>query len=451
MYELTQLMASLRRRRRQAIILFLILTIVGVTTVLLFPLGYAISSQVLIKRADTMATSTTYPQIDALLAWNRDTAIETYIAMALRPTIAQHVIDQLGLRTSVKNFLKWHLVVTPVTHADVINIQVTWRDPNIAADAANAFAREFVAEQRMITVSQASEAAASLSIALQKAQADLSKTERALTLFESRNELADASTQTTSILAAISDVESKERFVAAERVQAQGQLSSMSAQIGSTPTTVDAATVISSSPTNDQIQQQLSQQRLSLQILRQQFTERYPEVIATERQIASLESALSKTPSTKVTSRNLQPNPLSASLVSQAATLQAQVVGDTAQLSLLHSQEATLRDQLRLFPADVIELTALQRQAKSDETIYDFLQTNYFNALVAKSMAVSDLSVVQDADPSLAKVRPPRVLSIGAIIVVAFLITVAVILLLEWLAVWSMSRTKLANPAFHSD
>lgn len=350
MYELTQLLASLRRRRHQAIVLFLVLLVLGSAAVLLFPLGYAISSQVLIKRPDTMNTSSNYPQIDALLSSNRDTAIETYIAMALRPTIPRAVIEQLGLKISVKNFLKWHLVVTPVTHADIINIQVTWRDPNVAAAAANAFAREFVAEQRTLAASQASEAAASLSVALQKAKADLSNGERAVTLFESRHEIADASTQTAAILAAISDIQAKERNLEGQRSQEEGQLSSLSAQIGTVPATIDAATVIGASPTSDQLEQQLSQQRVALRLLRAQFTERYPEVIATERQIASLQATLAKTPGTRVTSRNVEPNPLSASLVSQAATLQSQVIGDHAQLSLLRTQETTLQDQLRLFP-----------------------------------------------------------------------------------------------------
>lgn len=450
MYELTQLLASLRRRRRQAIVLFLVLLVLGSVAVLLFPLGYAISSQVLIKRPDTMNTSSNYPQIDALLSSNRDTAIETYIAMALRPTIPRAVIDQLGLKISVKNFLKWHLVVTPVTHADIINIQVTWHDPNVAAAAANAFAREFVAEQRTLAASQASEAAASLSVALQKAKADLSNGERALTLFESRHEISDASTQTAAILAAISDIQAKERNLEGQRSQEEGQLSSLSAQIGTVPATIDAATVIGASPTSDQLEQQLSQQRVALRLLRAQFTERYPEVIATERQIAGLEATLAKTPGTRVTSRNVEPNPLSTSLVSQAATLQSQVIGDHAQLSLLRTQETTLQDQLRMFPRDVTQLQALQRQAKSAEQIYDVLQENYFNAVVAKSMAVSDLSVVADADPALAKVRPPRVLSLLAIAIVALLVTLATIALLEWYALWSVSRAKRTR-LLHSD
>ncbi len=442
MYELTHLIASIRRRRGQALTLFVVLLVLGAALVLLWPASYASSSQVLIKRPDTVAQSTTYPQIDALLTWSRGTNMETYIAMALRPAISQHVIDQLGLKTTVVKFLRSNLVVTPVTNSDIIDITVNWRSPSVAAAAANAFAGEFVAEQRTLAASQASEAAASLSIALRKAQLDLSDAERALTLFESRHELADANAQTTSILAAISDVQSKERVAEAERVQAQGQLSSLVGTIGDAPSKINAGTVVSRSSARDQIEQQLSQQQIQLGLLQQQFTDKYPEVVSTQKQIASLNAALAKTPVTELTSRNVEPNPLSAALANQAATLRSQITGSLGELGVLRSQEAALRDQVRDFPAQATDLLALQRQAKSAEDIYNALQTNYFTAVVAKSMAVSDLSVIQEADPTLAKVRPPRPLLLIAVAVIALFVTLAIVALLEWFAVSTLSPSE---------
>ena len=422
--------------------MFLGILIVGSAAVLLFPRSYVVSSHVLIKRPDTLLQSTTYPQVDALLSSNRDTAIETYVAMALQPAISQHVMQELGLRMTLKKFLKWNLVVTPVTHSDIINIQVSLRDANLSAAAANGIAKEFVSRQRELAASQAAEAAASLSIALQKARGELSAAERALELFETRHEIADATTQTTSILGAISDVESKERAVEDDRIQAQGQLSALTGQIAAAPAKIDATTVIGAAPLTDQLEQQLAQQRIQLAILRRQFTDQYPDVVSTESQIAGLEAALAKAPQTRVTSQNIEPNPLTSSLVSQAGTLRAQVNGNIAQLNSLRSQELALKSQLRMFPADMAELSILQRQEKSAETIFNALQTNYFNAVVAKNMAVSDLSVVQEADPALAKVRPPLVLSLIAIAVVALLGTVGIIALLDWYARSSVALSE---------
>jgi uncharacterized protein involved in exopolysaccharide biosynthesis len=179
-----------------------------------------------------------------------------------------------------------------------------------------------------------------------------------------------------------------------------------------------------------------------LTLLRRQFTERYPDVIATEKQIASLKAALARAPRTKVTGRNVEPNPLTASLTSQAATLQSQINGYLAQLGVLHSQEAALSGQLQVYPQNMSELSTLQRKAKSAETIYDAIQTNYFNAVVAKNMAVSDLTIVQLADPTLATVRPPRLPALLAVVAVALLATIGLVFLLDWYAVGSMSLSE---------
>jgi uncharacterized protein involved in exopolysaccharide biosynthesis len=394
---------------------------------MLVPHTYATSSQVLIKRPDTALQSTTYPEIDALLEWNRDTAMETYIALARQPAIAERVIHQLGLKTTVGQLLTKNVTISPLTKSDVINIAVDWPNAQGSAAIANAFGQAFIERQRVLAASQASEAAGSLSVARDKAQADLANADRALTLFGSRHGLTGAIAQTTSLLSAIADVQTKEREVQDDRVQAQGQLSSIAGQLSRLPPTVDASKQISSSPVADQIEQQLAQQQLELAQLRREFTKDYPEVVATENRIASLQSELAHLSATEVTSRNVQPDPLNGTLTSQAAALQSRIAGDVAQLQQLKSQESLLLNH----PEDISQLSNLQRQAKAAESVYDALQSNYFNAVVAKSMAVSDLSIIQLADPSLATARPQRLLSLFVVSVVAFLATVAIVFVLD--------------------
>jgi uncharacterized protein involved in exopolysaccharide biosynthesis len=447
MYELSLILASIRRRRRLAVALFLFFVVAGAGAVMLLPRTYSTTSQVLIKRPDTTLQATTYPQIDALLAWRRDTAIETYVALARQPAIAATVIRQLDLKTTARELLDRNVTVTPLTTAsgadsDIMSISVDWHNAADSASIANAFVNSFIAQQRVLAASQASEAAASLSRALSKAQGDLSAANRALTLFESRHELADASTQTTSLLSSITEVQSKIRTIEADRMQAQGQLSSLGTVLSTAARTVDANTLIGSSPVADQIQEQLAQQRVQLRLLRQQFTDKYPDVVATEKAIASLEAALKTVPSTKLTSRSEEPNPLKAGLTTQATNLQAQIAGDSAQLGLLRSQEASLLSQLRFYPEDIAELSDLQRQAKAAESIYDALQSNYFNAVVAKSMAVSDLTVLQAADPAFASARPPRLPALLTVVVVAFFAAVAIVALLDWYAVGAVHLSE---------
>jgi len=56
-------------------------------------------------------------------------------------------------------------------------------------------------------------------------------------------------------------------------------------------------------------------------------------------------------------------------------------------------------------------------------------------------MAVSDLSIVQRASPELVEVRPSLVLAIAIMLVMAALVTIAIIVLLDW-----RRRTRIALP-----
>lgn len=433
MYDLARLVSLLRKRWKAATLLFGILAAAGIVAALLYPRTYVATSQVLVQQPAKEGDSTaTYPQIAELLAWNPDTTIETYVALALQPDVAAHVVRRLHLRVDPNRLLARYLNVAPLTNSNVIAVSAYWRDPRVASAIANAVATEFVDRQRKLAASQAAQAADSLAIALARAQADLSSAENALTSFESTSGVADATGQTGAIIAAIGDIQSKTRGAELDRSQAQGQLRSVGTQIAATKQTVEQSRTIDNAPVADEIDKELSEERVQLSQLEQQFTGKYPDVIAARRQIASLEAAMAKAPRTRVASTTVALNPVGTTLDGQAATLEAQIAGQTSELRTLHAQEDGLESQLRAFPGLVSRLSSLQRRAKSAETIYDSLQSSYFNAIVAKNMAVSDLSIVQRASPELAEVRPSLVLAIAIMLVIAALVTIAAIVLLDW-------------------
>lgn len=432
MYDLARLLGILRRRWKSAALLFAVLLCFGIAAALLFPRSYVASSQVLIEQPSRASSAATYPQIAETLAWDPDTTVETYVALALQPDVARRVVSRLHLRVDPKRLMSRYVTVAPLTNSNIIAVNAYWKDPRTAAAIANAVALEFVDRQRKLAASQAAQAAGSLAIALQRAQSDLSAAESGLTDFESHNGVADANGQTTAIITALDDIQSKTRTAELDRAQAQGQLLSVGSQAATIRQTVEQSKTIDTAPVAEEIDKELSEQRVALAQLEQQFTGKYPDVIAAKHQIAGLEAALAKTPRTRVASTTVALNPVGTSLNGQAATLEAQIAGDTSELKTLHAQEESLEAELRAFPGLVSQLGTLQRRAKSAESIYDALQSSYFNAIVAKSMAVANLNVVQQASPELAEVRPSLVLTLALMALVAFLITVAAVALLDW-------------------
>ncbi len=434
MLEFAALIRLLQRRWRLMGLIFLVLLFVGTIAVLIMPRTYQSTSLILIKRADGNLASSNYPQIDALLAWNRETTVETYVALAMQPPIADAVRRDLRLRSSAADLLLHDVAVMPLTNSDIVQYVAQWRTRDGSAALANAFAREFVRRQRELAASQASEATQSLGVALDAAKLDLTAADRRLVEFESQRALSNGDVQTTNILAAISDTESKIRAAQISRAQADAEASRLSGLLRETPTTVSSQKTVGVSPTNDQLQSLLTAQQVRLRLLRRQFSDDYPDVVDAKNQIATLTTALRSTPQRRVDSLTFAANPLSPQLEGQLAGFRTESAGDGAQMEQLQRQETALYLSLRQAPSGVSELSNLQRQVKSDEAIYDALQDNYFKAVVAKNMAVSDLAVVSWADPAMADVRPRRSAAIAVIALVSLLIAFA--------SVWAMDRLR---------
>src|SRR5689334_19958397 len=139
MYDLARLLLLLRKRWKAAALLFGILAAVGIAAALLYPRTYVASSQILVQQAAKEGDSaSTYPQIAELLAWNPNTTIETYVALALQPDVAAHVVRRLHLHVDPNRLLARYLTVAPLTNSNVIVVSAYWRDPRVASAIANA-------------------------------------------------------------------------------------------------------------------------------------------------------------------------------------------------------------------------------------------------------------------------------------------------------------------------
>ncbi|MGA8574538.1 MAG: hypothetical protein WB609_02480 [Candidatus Cybelea sp.] len=376
-----------------------------------------------------MQQASQYPQIDALLASNRETTIETYAALAQRPDVYEQVIRKLHLGVSLWNFSQI-VTVTPLTNTSILQYQVDWSNPRASVEIANELARAFITQERALAESEASDAAESLASALGRAGANLSLAQNELNEFESRHALADPLAETAGTLAAIADVQSKMREASAEQAQDQGQLSSLFEQIARLPATSGTQT-FGAEPDRDPIQEQLAAQQVRLKQLQLQFTPDYPDIIDARHQIASLESQLRSNPPARTFSSTVAANPTTEQLRAQAATLQAQLAGRQHQLATLEAERLVLNRQLREAPASLSALADLQRRVKADQTIYDALQTSYFNAAVSANMSASELTIVALADPTLAEVRPRLSVSALVLAVVLFLCVLGLVGILD--------------------
>jgi polysaccharide biosynthesis transport protein len=352
-----------------------------------------------------VSSDTEVPVLNALLIATGMQSTETYVELFQEIPVAQQVIAQLGLKATPRDLLS-KVDVKPVINTPIIALSVTWRDPTISAQIANAFGNVVVDRQRQLVAAQANNAITFLNEQLPQAQKAMNDAQTQLATFEAQHHIADINAQTQSLITELSTLDGKVGQVQADRQQAQAELVSAQAQLKSTPAQVTGGQTVAQNPVLGQLQSQLSQTDVQLQTALQQYTEKHPTVIALRNQEAQLKHEIAQTQASVVANTNTIPNPVYQQIQQQAEQYATQVASDNAQLIALKSEQQQMNPQLASLPAQTATLANLQRNAKGAEDVYTALEQKFNNAQIARDTALSDVTITQPADPHFADVKP---------------------------------------------
>jgi capsular exopolysaccharide synthesis family protein len=359
----------------------------------------------------SQTTNTTVPLLNALLAATGVQSSETYAELFQENPVANAVIEQLKLPMTASQLLG-HVKVIGIVNTNVLDLAVTWSNPQMSATVANAFAGAFVDHERSLVGTQADDAIKTLTTQLPAAQNRAATAEAALTQFQSKNDMADLQTQTQNVMNAAAALDAKVNATEVDRGQAAAQLSSISSQLNHIGPTVNGQTTVQPNPVLSQLQQQLAQATVQLQVAEQQYTDQHPTVIGLKRQQAELQREIAQTAATVIAQSNTMPNPVFVQLNQQAASSRAQVASDSAQLGQLNRQRAQMQPQLAALPGKATTLLALQRDAKLADDVVTALQQKLNDANISKATALSDVTVTAPASANEASQRPDLMLNL---------------------------------------
>jgi len=362
--------------------------------------------------SDSSSSSTSgLPLLNALLAGSGAESAQTYAELFQETSTASKTIEELKLNMQPAQLLA-HVKVKPITDTAIVGVSVSWNNAQESARIANALAKAFIDYRHDMVADQAQVALAYLAAQLPQAEATLHQATTSLAEYETSHKIVDISTQTQQSLTAISALEAKRAEAQVDERQAGAQLSSVQAQLAGTPPTVAGGQQYEPNPVLAQLQTQLAQTTMQLRTAQEHYTDRHPTVIALKSQKTQLERSIAGQTSTIVSSQSTVSNPLYQQLQQQEATLRAQVASYQTQGDTLTQQLAALEPSLKELPDQAAALTALQRRAKLAQDVYDELQRKNGEAMVARSSALSDVSIVQPASADYATVKPNTLLNL---------------------------------------
>ena len=425
----------LRRRILFAAVLFGVFLTVALVT-FLSPKRYTTDTKMIAGNPASVAQNpqqaqTGLPVLNALLLSNAAQSAETYAELMGETPVVQRVIDGLALKTDVKT-LQGALKVKPVTNTNILSLQITWSDPATSAEIANRFATEFVAREAEIVRSSATGAMEFLAQQLPEAESKLRAADDAVSKFETTHNIADIGAQTTATVNAASNIDAKINAVELDKKQADAQIGSLSSSLSTIGATTGGGSSVAQNPVLPQLRGQLAALQVQLGSARQQYTDSHPTVISLKQQISDLQREIARQPATILAATSTIANPVYQQLSQQLAAARAMSQSDTAQLAQLAKQRAAINPQLAALPKQAAELFALQRQKKLAEDTYTTLSQKYKDAQIARNTGISDITITQYADKTLASKTPHVMtnLAIGAI--VGLLLALGIVFLVDW-------------------
>jgi succinoglycan biosynthesis transport protein ExoP len=418
--EFAKLFGALRRRWRAFLAIFGVFFLCALLYALFWPKKYITTVEVITGNSaqNNTGMNSELPVLNALVSAGGVQSVETYATMIQDKGVADQVIRNLHLKAGVYELLKYDVQVQPVTGTQIINLSVLWPDPDMSAKIANEFASVLQAHQRDLIAGQSVAVMKYLDEQLPIAQAKMNKADGAFAAFEAKHTLADVTTQTQQAVSQFSDVGVRIAQLDVDLNQNSATLANIQGQMAANAKTSAGGTNIAQNPVMTQLEQQLATVSVELEAARKQYTEAHPTVTALEQQQALLKQEIARQPKTYVASNTVVPNPIYQQLDQQSAQLRSQIAGDQAQLAVLRKQQSDLASGVRTLPSISQQYANLQRDAQLADSVYLTLKQRYNDASIARTMALSDVSIDQPASKRFATIVPslPLTVALGLIL-----------------------------------
>ncbi len=425
--------------RRRFLALSIFATFVGFVVVftLLQPRVYTTQTKMIVGSANYdgsnagPSSTSSLPVLNFLLNNSSAQTSETYAELIQQLPVANRVGRDLKLNVGAGTLLS-KVKVKPVPDTAILAINASWSDPETSARIANGFAAVFVQQERQLVTRQADGAIHFLQLQLPEAEAHMTAAQSALAAYQGRSKIVDLPTQTTSLITSQATLDAKAQTAELEGQQAAASLETVEAELAATPRTIVGQESIAANPVSATIATQVATLQAQLSAARAQYTDDFPTVIQLRSQLAEAKRELKSQPAQVFSGANTVPNPLYQQLSQTAAQLQATVNASQAQMSTLSRQQADSRPALARLPEQARRITDLQRNAKATQDVYDALQRKYQDATLSKTTAISDVSITQVADPRSASKTPNLTLNLLLGIVVGLALALAAVFMAEF-------------------
>lgn len=375
----------------------------ALTVSLTTPPVYRASTTVVVDSADSAIRFV--PDVTGI---SQQALVDAVAEVAKSRAVAELALDRLGVNEnreealrSLQAGLKVHRV-----RGGIIRIDAQGSSPRDAAANANAAAQGIVDWNLQWRRAQAAAGRAFIEAQLALMGTELRHAENALAARKARGVQISLSEQTSIVINKLADFEAQRRATAAEREAIEASLLQAGAALATQQPTVPSSFVRAEDPVVAGLRQELTRLEIDLAGLREQFTDRHPQIVATQARITEVKARLRQLAAERVASTTVTLNPLRQSLASQIIALEVEREAARAKEAALGNIVARYTREAQTVPSREVELAGLARSARVAEQTYLLLSEKLQEAKIVEASIVGDLRVIDRAVPPIVPVSP---------------------------------------------
>lgn len=434
----------LRRRWLPASVTFgAILLIAGLYAVLATPI-YQAEGMLRFKKRDATTSLTDVGREIGQLAplVEQGNPLDTEAVVLGSNPIMQKTIDALDLKNNKGASLKSRefekqLSVSNVQGADVLQVAYKDPDPKKAAAVVNTLMGIYLTNGRGANRAEAVETRSFIEKQLPGTEARTRQAEVAVRDFKEKNNVVDLEQESTSAVAAITDLENQVTQAEAELAKANAQTEELQRKAGMNSQAAISASSLSQSPAVQKALEELQEVERELAVQRTRYRDSHPTIADLKDRQATLKSLLKGRVGQVVggqkqqSSAKLQIGEQKQNLIDGLVNSEVTRLGLARQVSALSKAHAAYEKRIDNIPKLEQELRELERRREAAQSTYEALLSKLQEARISENETVNNARIIEAALVPEKPAAPRKSLLLVTGGLLGLLLSVATALILE--------------------
>ncbi|RPH52464.1 MAG: polysaccharide biosynthesis tyrosine autokinase [Desulfobacteraceae bacterium] len=268
-------------------------------------------------------------------------------------------------------------------NSDIINISANSEDPKKAQRLANTVAQVYKEQHALNLNRRIIEAKKFIESQVVVTKDKLQKSEDTVKAFRETNRMVSLDSQSSGLVSQFSDLQTKK----VQDLATYGKIHEiLNALARAEKSPLSSKTIFyfeEASAPYKSLNDRLVQLLLDRDIMLITYTENFPQVIETRKQIHEI-------------------------ITSMTAHLKAQQQSLSQAVNLTENQLNNLDDRLKSLPAQGLELARLEREVDVNREIYTMLEKQYQESLIQNAVQIEEVQIVKPALEPSSPINPPK-------------------------------------------